>query len=115
MAKKDLVTLPEEEREELPVLIHKGKPGARKLTRAHILLLAAQGEGDEGIAEALQTSPSTVQRIRQRFGEERFAATLHDRRRPGKQRRLKGRQEAFWVALACSEPRIGRTRGTMAF
>jgi transposase len=97
----------------LHALIQKGKTGVRKLTRAHILLLADEGEGDEGIAEALQTSPSTVQRIRQRFVEESFEATLHERRRPGKQWLLKGRQEALVVALACSDPPTGRTRWTM--
>jgi hypothetical protein len=45
--------------------------------------------------------------------EEGFDAALHERRRPGKQRLLQGRREAFLVALACSDPPRGRKRWTM--
>jgi transposase len=38
---------------------------------------------------------------------------LHDRPRPGKPRKLNGRQEAMLVALACSNPPEGRERWTM--
>jgi len=113
MAKKYRVTLTTEEREALTTLIQKGLVGVRKLTRAHILLLADEGESDEVIAEALHTSLSTVQRTRQRFVEEGCEAALHERRRPGKKRLLQGRTEAFLVALACSDPPIGRKRWTM--
>ena len=113
MAKKYRVTLTTEEREALTTLIQKGFVGVRKLTRAHILLLADEGESDEVIAEALHTSLSTVQRTRQRFVEEGCEAALHERRRPGKKRLLQGRTEAFLVALACSDPPIGRKRWTM--
>jgi transposase len=113
MAKKYLVTLKNEEREELHVLIQKGKVRARKLNRIHILLLADEEEADEAIVNALHTTPSTVQRTRQRFVEEGFEAALHERRRPGKERILKGRQEAFLVALACTDPPTGRKRWTM--
>ena len=113
MAKKYIVTLTHEEREKLHALIQKGNVKARKLNRAHILLLADEGEADETIAEMLHTTPSTVQRTRQRFVEESFEAALHERRRPGKARILQGRQEAFLVALACTPPPTGRKRWTM--
>lgn len=113
MAKKYLVTLTIEECEALTTLIQKGIVGVRKLNRAHILLLADEGESDEAIAEALHTSLSTVQRTRRRFVEEGFEAALHECRRPGKKRLLQGRQEAFLVALACSDPPTGRKRWTM--
>jgi transposase len=113
MAKKYIVTLTGEEREELHGLLQKGTVGARKLNRAHILLLADDGEWDEEIAAVLHTSLSTVQRTRQRFVEEGFDAALHERRRPGKKRLLQGRREAFLIALACSDPPRGRKRWTM--
>jgi transposase len=113
MAKKYIVTLTDEEREELHGLLQKGTVGARKLNRAHILLLADDGESDEEMATVLHTSLSTVQRTRQRFVEEGFEAALHERRRPGKKRLLQGRTEAFLVALACSDPPRGRKRWTM--
>jgi transposase len=113
MAKKYIVTLTDTERKELHGLLQKGAGGARKLNRAHILLLADEGESDEEIAAVLHTGRSTVQRTRERFVEEGFEAALHERPRPGKKRRLQGRAEAFLVALACSDPPGGRKRWTM--
>lgn len=113
MAKKYIVTLTDEERACLHSLVQKGNVGARKFTRAHILLLADEGESDVAIMEALHTGESTVHRVRQRFVEESFEAALHERRRPGKERLLQGRQAAFLVALACTPPPTGRRRWTM--
>jgi transposase len=113
MGKKYIVRLPDEERKELQSLFQKGRVRARQLNRAHILLLANDGESDEEIAAVLHTSLSTVQRTRQRWVEEGCDAVLHERRRPGKKRLLLGRLEAFLVALACSDPPCGRKRWTM--
>ena len=62
--KKWVVDLSAEERAELLGLIRKGKAAARRLTRAHILLLADEGRTDEEIAAALHTNRSTAERIR---------------------------------------------------
>ena len=51
MAKKYRVTLTDEERAFLRDKIHKGKWGVRKISRAHMLLLADEGASDEAIAE----------------------------------------------------------------
>ena len=48
--KKWVVDLSEEERSELLELIRKGKAAARRLTRAHILLLADERRTDDEIA-----------------------------------------------------------------
>ena len=69
MAHQDLVDLTEEERGYRLNLIHKGKPAARKVARAHGLLRAAEGAADAAIAHALPRGASTVQRPRQRFGD----------------------------------------------
>lgn len=113
MAKKYIVTLTNEEHELLHEQIHKGTWGVRKINRAHILLLAHEGEADRAIAEALHTSLSTVQRTRQQFVEEGLDQALGERPRSGAPQKLTGRMEAFLVALACSDPPQGRIRWTM--
>jgi transposase len=113
MAKRYLVTLTEEERVSLLGLTKKGKGAARKLTRAHILLQADAGVSDTAIAAALHIGIATVERVRKRFVEEGLDAALSERPRPGGQRKLDGKQEAFLIALACSTPPEGRQRWTM--
>jgi transposase len=107
------VDLSEEERSRLLSLAQKGKVAARKLRRAQILLLANEGHTDEQIATVLHVGVSTVERIRKRFVEEGLEASLGERARPGKERKLDGKQEAFLVALACSAPPEGRRCWTM--
>jgi transposase len=104
MAKRYFVTLTEEERGHLLGLTKKGKVSARKLTRAHILLQADAGVPDKAIAAALHIGIATVERLRKRLVEEGLDAALSERPRPGGQRKLDGKQEAFLVALACSTP-----------
>jgi transposase len=107
------VDLSEEERAALLALTQKGKVAARRLRRAQILLLADEGRIDTEIAAALHVGLATVERTRKRFVEEGFEASLSERARPGRVRRLDGHQEAFLVALACSDPPEGRSVWTM--
>jgi transposase len=113
MAKRYIVTLTEEERVHLLALTKKGKVSARQLTRAQILLQADAGGIDTVIAAALHVAIVTVERVRKRFVEEGLEAALRERSRPGGQRKLDGKQEAFLIALACSTPPEGRTAWTM--
>ena len=113
MAKRYRVTLTAAEREDLLALTKKGKIAARKLMRAHVLLQADAGVSDEVIAAALHIGIATVERIRKRFVEEGLEASLTERPRPGGQRKLDGKQEAFLIALACSTPPEGRACWTM--
>jgi transposase len=108
-----VIDLKAEERERLQQLIRKGKTSARSITRARILLLAEAGQSNQAIVIALQTSLSTVKRVRRRFVEEGIEEALYDRPRPGVARKLDGRQEALLVALACSEPPAERVCWTM--
>lgn len=111
--KKYVVDLNVQEKERLEDLSTKGKSGARKIRRARILLLAQEGYIDKKIARALGAAVTTVERIRKRFVEEGLEAALSERPRPGATRKLNGHQEAYLVALACSDPPEGKKRWSM--
>jgi len=118
--KKYVVTLSDEEREQLSVLIHNGKHPAQKLLKARILLKADASDGGEGwsdsqIATALETSVDTVARTRQRLVEEGLEAALIRKHSPKSARRriFDGAAEARLIALACSKPPTGRARWTL--
>jgi len=118
--KKYKVTLTDEERQRLSDLIASGKGAARRLAHARVLLKADAAPGgpawpDERIAEAVEVSRATVERVRQRFVEQGLEASLARKRqdRPSRERKLDGRAEARLVALACSQPPEGRQEWTM--
>jgi len=111
--KKYLVDLSDDERAQLSQLLRRGTHASRKVTRARILLLAAEGATDEQIVAALSCGINTVERTRRRFVEENLAC-LNERARRGAERKLTGKQEAHLVALACSTPPAGRARWTLA-
>jgi transposase len=103
----------EEERNWLLSLINKGDCSARKLKRAHMLLLASDGKNDRQIAEALHACVQTVGNIRRKYVQGGLQAALHDRPRPGGERKLTAKGEATLIALACSDPPDSRVDWTM--
>ena len=113
------VRLDAAERQGLIDLVRTGKRAASTLIRARILLKAdvgPQGEAcdDEEIVEALETSLSTIHRVRQAFVEEGLEEALYRQKPTGRQyRKLDGDQEARLIALACSEAPEGRSRWTL--
>lgn len=113
MAKKYIVELTADEKEQLLDLTRKGKTSARKLKRAQILLLANEDKSDETICVALHVGLATVERIRKRFVLEGLEAALNERPRPGGQRKLGPKGEAVLATLAESEPPEGYTRWTL--
>ena len=113
MAKRYVVELTEEERDQLQAVGKKGKVVARRLRRAQLLLLAADGYTDTEIAAALHVGVSTVERIRKRCVEGGIEWALTERPRPGGTPKLQGKDEAFLIATACSTPPSGRTRWTL--
>jgi transposase len=110
--KKDLVTRNDEEGEQLEPLLHSGTYATRKVTRARILLKAAEGWEDRAIAAALSVGRATVERLRQRCVEAGLGA-LEERPRPGIQPKLKEKAEARLIAEACSDAPEGRKRWTL--
>ena len=111
-AKKYHVLLTTEEQVTLEQMLRCGSHAARTLTRARILLKAADGFRDEEIAEAVETSVPTVERTRKRFAASRLQA-LDERPRPGKKPVLDARGEARLIAEACSQAPDGRERWTL--
>jgi transposase len=97
----------------LQQMTRKGKASAREITRARILLLSDQQQSDRNIRQALGVSQTTIWRIRTHYAEGGLAWALHEQPRPGGKRKLDGQQEAYLVALACSEPPPGRESWTM--
>ena len=117
-ATKVVVRLTADQRQVLEGIVHTGTQPAARRRRAHILLkVDADGPDawpDERVAEALDTSRMTVQRVRQQFAADGLDATLHRKRPTGRQyRKLDGKQEAKLVAPACSPAPEGRARWTM--
>nr|WP_130471739.1 IS630 family transposase [Candidatus Magnetaquicoccus inordinatus] len=116
---KYVVRLTPTEREKLGELISKGRAAASVLLRARVLLKADEGDdgpgwSDEKIREALDTSLSTVHRVRQEFVETGYDGALYRKKPQGRQfRKLDGEQEARLTALACSAPPEGRKRWTL--
>lgn len=110
---KYIVELTKAEKETLLELTRGGKPGARKMKRAQILLLADEGFTDEEIAKALKAGTSTVFRARRRFVEGGLDHAICEASRPGGSRKLTGKEEALLVAIACSSPPQGRARWTL--
>jgi transposase len=118
--KKYLVTLTPEERDWLTGLVSAGKRSALTITRARILLKADQADGgpaweDQDIAQALDCSVRTVERVRQRFVERGPEQALgrKPQDRPSRERKFDGAAEARLIAVACSAPPEGRARWTM--
>jgi len=117
--KKYIVTLTDEERMSLEQLVRTGKAAAYKITHARILLKADASPGgpawkDQAIADALDVSRATVERLRERFVEEGLDAALARKQgRPSRERIFDGAAEARLIALACSRPPEGRACWTL--
>ena len=89
------VELSQAERGELTAMLSKGKRAARKLKRAQIVLAADAGCSDEEIARTVAVGGSTVYRTKRRFVEGNLERALSEDPRPGAERKLTGKEEAF--------------------
>jgi transposase len=118
MPKKYRVKLSKEQRELLEELTSKGTMKVRAYKRAQILLLADEAQGtsrksDKQIAEQVQTSTATVQRVRQRYVETGLDGALTEKPRSGAPPRISSHQRAQITSLACSEPPEGYGRWSL--
>jgi len=118
--KKYIVRLSNDERTYLERIIGTGRGAAGRLLKARILLKADISVGGAGwldgrITEALETSLSTVQRLRRRFVEDGLEAALNrkKRERPPITPIFDGEAEARLIQLACSAPPAGHARWSL--
>ena len=113
---KFVVRLSLEEEGLLRGLISTGKRTASVLSRARILLKAdagatGGGPSDAAVADAVESSVSTVHRTRQAFVEQGLEAALYRKKPTGRQyRKLDGAQEARLVARF-AQPRTIAPKG----
>ncbi len=119
MPKFHVISLTEAQREFLHRTISAGSAPARVTTRARVLLKADTGPagpgwGDATIAEAVEVSVPTIERLRKRAVDDGVETAIQDRPRPPRPGKLDGAQEARLTALACTEPPTGRARWTLA-
>ena len=119
MAKKYIVRLSSEERIELETIVSKGKVAAHKRLHAQVLLKADISEAgpcwtDAQISDAFDITVQTVENIRQRLVQKGLDAAIKRAKRSGTRlTKLDGEQEAYLVALTCSDPPEGRARWSL--
>jgi len=113
--KKYIVSLSQQERQDLKQFITSGKRPAQLFTRARILLKADQskegpGWPDEKISQAFDVTVQTVERIRKQLAQEGFDAVLNRQKYSQKvsRKKIDGDTEAHLIALSCSRPPEGR-------
>ncbi len=104
------IHLSAKEHKELETVVKGGKNKVRVVHRAQMLLWSDAGKSDLEIADLLSVNPLSVAKTRQRWVEKH---TLLDNARSGRRPMLDGKQEAFLVALTCSESPEGRENWTM--
>ena len=118
-AKKYVVTLCDQQRQDLERVATANKRSLRERTRARILLLADTARPDGGhkdtdISKTVHTCVLTVGRIRRRFCQDgQEPAFKHKQQHNRKRRVLDGEAEAHLIALTCSTPPEGHKRWSL--
>jgi transposase len=107
------VNLSKAERRQLQELIQSEAPRNRRVKHAKILLESDLGKSAAKVADWVGVGHSTVERTRQRYAENGMEAALSDKPRPGAVPKLDGKQQAFVIALACSDTPDGQERWSM--
>ena len=118
MNHKYIVTLTEEERQELQGLIQKGKTQGYRIKHAQILLKLDEIPENQGwtydkIKEAYRATPHTICQIAKRFVTGGVEAALGRKEQVNRHKKVDGRVEAHIIAIACSEAPEGRERWTL--
>ena len=107
------IALTKSEREELMSIISKGRHSSQTFRTAYILLNCDEGRyadkiTNEQISQVLKVGMRTIDRVKKKFLEEGFEASLE--RRPSSrayERKADGDVEAHLIALSCSNPPTG--------
>lgn len=104
------IELSETERRELEIMVKTGQQAARVRRRAQTLLWSDAGKSDLEIAQLHGITPLTVATTRENWVKTK---RMTDQPKPGREKKLDGKQKAFLVALACSDAPDGRESWTM--
>ena len=112
-----VVTLTDEERQELKSLVQKGGKGYR-VKHAQILLKLDQRPENKAwtydrIKDAYGASRSTIAGVAKRFVMEGMETALGRKEQKNRYRKMTGDVEARICTIACSEPPQGVSRWTM--
>lgn len=107
------VDLTPKQRKHLQKIVRVGSNKAKVIARAHILLKSDEGKTDKEIADWLYIDEETVRRTRQRFWNEGMEIALNGNPYPTPEPTLTDEQEAYLVALACSDPPEGYAQWTI--
>jgi transposase len=107
------VDLTPKQRKHLKKIVCVGSNKAKVITRAHILLKSDEGKTDKEIAALLYIGEETVRRTRQRFWHDGMEMALNGNPYPPSEPKLTDEQEAYLVALACSDPPEGYAQWTI--
>jgi len=107
------VNLSKTEQEYLRELVQSEAPRSRRVKHAKILLESDLRKSAAKVADWVGVGHSTVERTRQRYAEGGVLEALNDKPRPGGIPKLDGKQQAFVIALACSETPNGQEGWSM--
>ena len=112
-----IVTLTEEEKQELKLLVQKGGKGYR-IKHAQILLKLDQKPENktwtyDRIKDAYGASRNTIASVAKRFVMEGMEAALGRKEQKNRHRKVTGDVEARICTIACSDPPEGVSRWTM--
>lgn len=116
--KKYRVKLSTAQKEILKELISSGTIKVRAYKRARVLLLsdenrAGGAKSGSQIAEEVDLSLATVQRVRRQFVAHGLEAALSEKARAGAPRKFSERDRAKITVLACTQPPKGYARWTL--
>ena len=118
MNHKYIVTLTEEERQELRALVQKGQTQGYRIKHAQILLKLDERPENQGwtyekIKAAYHATPHTISQIAKRFVTGGVEAALGRKEQANRHKKIDGRVEAHIIAIACSQALEGRERRTL--
>jgi transposase len=114
MARRPLsIKVSPRDRRELQGLLSGGVQQVRVVLRAVALLQLARSVSAPQIAMVLPMTAQAIRKIGHRYREGGLERALYEKQRPGAAELLDESQKQRIIALACSDPPVGRARWTV--
>ena len=104
MAKPQVLELKPGDRERIEKILKKGTVQAREARRARILLLKADGETVNAIADKAGVCRATVLRCLKKYKEGGLERALHDGKRSGRPPKYTDVEKEWVIGAACQKP-----------